>query len=193
MIHNSVNSMTDAMVKRNILISEKRDYYTYILEVMIEKIITYSTLIIISIFMHVTIPTLLFMLFFFSLRERTGGFHFDSFMKCFMSTLVIYILMNAVLITFFLSHENLMYVALSISTVIIMYIGNVNHPNLDLDVDEILDCKKSARTIVIIEMLCIIAGIALRMNKVCIIYGALAIIMCAILLSIAKIAKQEVI
>jgi len=73
-----------------------------------------------------------------------------------------------------------------------MYIANVNHPNLALDADEVRDCKKSARTIVIVEMLCIISGIALSMNKVCIIYASLAIIMCAMLLSIAKLAKQEV-
>ena len=192
MVHDIANSMTDAMVKNKILISERRDYYAYILEMMIEKIITYSILILISIIMHVTIPTLFFMVFFFSLRERTGGLHFNSFLKCLISTLVIYFLMNSVLITFFLSHDNLLYVVLSISAVIIMYIANVNHPNLDLDADEVRDCKKSARTIVIVEMLCIISGIALSMNKVCIIYASLAIIMCAMLLSIAKLAKQEV-
>jgi len=193
LIHNSANSMTDAMVKGKILISEKRDYYAYILEIMIEKIITYSILIIMSVIMHVTIPTLFFMVFFFSLRERTGGFHFNSFLKCLISTLVIYFLMNTVLITFLLSHENLMYVAVSLSAGIIMYIANVNHPNLGLDAEEILDCKKSARFIVIVEVLCIISGIALGMNKLCIIYESLAIIMCAILLSVAKITKQEVI
>ena len=192
MVHDIANSMTDAMVNNKILISERRDYYAYILEMMIEKIITYSILILISIIMHVTIPTLFFMVFFFSLRERTGGLHLNSFSKCLISTLVIYFFMNSVLITFFLSHDNLLYVVLSISAVIIMYIANVNHPNLDLDADEVRDCKKSARTIVIVEMLCIISGIALSMNKVCIIYASLAIIMCAMLLSIAKLAKQEV-
>ena len=192
MIHNSANSMTDAMVMKKILISEKRDLYAYILEVMIEKIITYSILIILSIIMHVTIPTIFFMVFFFSLRERTGGFHFNSFSKCLISTLVIYFLINTVLVTFFLSHTISMYVILCISALLIMYIANVNHPNLNLDADEVQDCKKSARTIVIAEMLCIILSISLNMNKVCIIYGSLAIIMCAILLSIAKITKQEV-
>jgi len=192
-IHNSASTMTDVMIKKKILMSEKRDYYAYILEVMIEKIITYSVLVIISIIMNVAIPTLFFMVFFFSLRERTGGFHFNSFLKCLISTLIIYLLMNTVLITFFLSHENSLYVTLGISVLIIMYIANVNNPNLGLDEEEILDCKKSARYIVIVEMLCIISGIALRMNKVCIIYESLAIIMCAVLLSIAKLKKQEVI
>jgi len=192
MIHNSANSMTDAMVNKKILSSEKRDYYAYILEVMIGKVITYSILVILSIIMHAIIPTLFFMVFFFSLRERTGGFHLDSFFRCLISTIVIYFLINTVMLTFFLSHVSLMYIILGISVVIIMYIANVNHPNLNLDADEIQDCKKSARTILIVEMLCIISGIALSMNKVCIIYGSLAIIMCAILLSIAKITKQEV-
>ena len=84
-----------------------------------------------------------------------------------------------------------MYVLLSISAFLIMYIANINHPNLNLDADEIQDYKKSARTIVIVEMLCIILSISLNMNRECIIYGSLAIIMCAILLSIAKISKQE--
>lgn len=192
MIHSNANSMIDAMVKKKILISENRDYYAYILEVMIEKIITYSILIIISIIMKATIPTLFFMVFFFSLRGRTGGYHLNSFSKCLLSTLVIYFLINTVVVTFFLSHENVMYVILIISAVIIMYIANVNHPNLGLNTEEVQDCKKAARAIVIVELLCIIAGIALNMNKVCIIYGSLAIIMCAVLLSIAKIIKQEV-
>jgi len=191
-IHNTASNMTAAMIKRKILTSEKKDYYAYILEGMIEKIITYSILIMISIIMHVTIPTLFFMLFFFSLRERTGGFHFNSFLKCLISTIIIYIFMNAVLITFLLSHEYSTYVVLSISAVIIMFIGNVNHPNLNLDSDEVRDCKKSARIIVMVELLCIMSEIALSMNKVCIIYESLAIIMCAMLLSVAKIAKQEV-
>jgi len=191
LIHNSANSMTDAMVEGKILISEKRDYYAYVLEVMIEKFITYSILIIISIMMDVTIPTIFFMVFFFSLRERTGGFHFNSFWKCLICTLVIYFLMNKVLITYFLSNEISMYVLLSISALLIMYIANVNHPDLNLEAYEIQNCKKSARTIVTVEMLCIILSISLRMNKICIIYGSLAIIMCAILLTIAKTTKQE--
>lgn len=193
MIYNIANTMTDSMVKRKILVLEKRDYYSYILEVFIEKAITYSLLIIISLFMHQTISTLFFMVFFFSLRERTGGFHFDSFSKCLMSTFVIYFFMNTALLTFFLSHQIIMYVILSISAVIIMYIGNVNHPNIDLDADEVRDCKKSARTIVLVEMLCIISEIVLSFNIMCIIFESQAIIMCAFLLCIAKITKQEVI
>lgn len=192
MIHNFAGNLADTMVKKDILNFEKRDYYAYSLEVMIEKIITYSILIMISIFMHVVIPTIFFMVFFFSLRERTGGYHLNSFFSCLIGTLVIYISMITVISTFLMTNLNVMFVLLLISSVIIMYIGNINHENLNLSEEEVRDCKASARFIVVVEVICIVSGVILDINRLCIVYQSLAIIMCAILLFVAKMIKQEV-
>lgn len=71
-------------------------------------------------------------------------------------------------------------------------IGTVNHPNMHMTSEELMESKKSARTIVLLEGCIILGCVLLDADMVYISYMAIAVILCAALLCIAKIFKQEV-
>ena len=81
---------------------------------------------------------------------------------------------------------------LSFAVLVIGVIGTVNHPNMDMDKDELQESKKAARLCVLLEAAVIAALIALKINDLYVSYMSLAVILCASLLCVAKVMKQEV-
>ncbi len=71
-------------------------------------------------------------------------------------------------------------------------IGTVNHPNIHMNILELTAIKKSARILVILEGSIIYAFSLIDANSGCVCYTSIAVILCAILLGLAKIIKQEV-
>ncbi len=66
-------------------------------------------------------------------------------------------------------------------------IGTANHPNMHMTSDELMESKKSARTIVLLEGCIILGCVLLDADMVYVSYMAIAVILCAALLCIAKI------
>ena len=112
-------------------------------------------------------------------------------MLCYIETVGTYIILlyiNSILA----KHILFIYMMLGISMCIIFLIGTVNHPNLHMSKEEMSAAKKSSRMILLLEgsIVCFL-GI-MDMEVIIISYMASAIIMCAILLCMAKILGQEV-
>lgn len=78
------------------------------------------------------------------------------------------------------------------AVLIIEIIGTVNHPNIDMDKDELQENKKSARLLVLMEAAVIILLDILGMNQLYVSYMSIAIILCSLLMCVAKLLKQEV-
>ena len=68
-----------------------------------------------------------------------------------------------------------------------------NHPNLELNSEEIVAYRKSSIAILILEILAIGCFIAIDIDIECIVYAGLSIISCAFLMVLAKIFRQEAI
>ena len=70
--------------------------------------------------------------------------------------------------------------------------GTINHPNMDMDKNELRGSKKAARLLVLMEVMIIAALVYLKANTLYIGYMSMAIILCAFLMCLARIIKQEV-
>lgn len=75
---------------------------------------------------------------------------------------------------------------------VIEVFGTVNHPNINLDKNELRETKKAARLLVLIEIGIIAVLIMLKINQLYVSYMSIAIIMCSFFMCLAKIIKQEV-
>lgn len=167
------------------------EYYEYAVITIIERYITVITLLLLGMAYGQILPTVCFLCFFLSLRKRTGGYHADKFWKCYLGTAVTFI--AVIEITKVLSEKPIiMYGLLLCSVILIEVIGTVNHPNMDMDVHELQESKKAARLVVLLEAMVIVSFIFLRIESVYIGYMSIAIILCAFLLCLAKMIKQEV-
>lgn len=191
MVEKIANAIVDQMEKEKILHSEMREHYLYALITTIEKWITVTSILCIGMIFKQVIPMVLFLIFFLSLRKRTGGYHANSFCQCYLGTLIIstgVIQVCPILV----NHMPAVYVLLVCSIVVIALIGAVNHPNLALDCIELQELKKAARYLLGLESMIIVAIIAFDICELFVCYMSVAIILCAFLLCLAKFLKQEV-
>ena len=134
---------------------------------------------------------MLFLTFFLSLRKRTGGFHANSFLQCYLGTLSISVGIIHVC-SILVNHMYIVYVLLGCSILVIAIIGTVNHPNLAMNCIELQESKKAARYLLGLECMILLTAIELEISELFICYMSVSIILCAFLVCLAKILKQEV-
>lgn len=191
MIEKLTNELVSQMTEAKLIDEELKEYYVYVLISWIEKFITVGTIILISVAIHKLLPTMFFLIFFFALRKRTGGYHLNKFYQCYLATVASYISilgMSSVLA----NNPILLFTMLLWAIGAIEIIGTVNHPNMHMDSEELTELKASARIITLLEGAAICCFTILEADMVFISYMAIAVILCAALLCIAKITKQEV-
>lgn len=182
--------LTDLLVQRKLINEQEYDEYKYALLCNIESFISFGSIVIISVFFRLLIPTLCFLLSFLTIRKRCGGYHFNSFIKCYISTIAIYIVVIYIgYYKFSLIYFNFVTVAASL---IIVFFGAVNHPNMNYSPDEYLAAKESTRIVIILLDIIIICLNYIKAPYSIILYMEIGVILCSVLLLLSKIIKQEV-
>lgn len=191
MVEEMVLKLVNQMEMKKMIEKSDLDYYEYVLIMMIERIIAIGSLLIISVIFKQFLPTVAFLTFFLSLRKRTGGYHADKFWQCYLLTIITYI--GVVRVAPALSEPpHMMYILLFFAVLVIEVFGTVNHPNINLDKNELRETKKAARLLVLIEIGIIAVLIMLKINQLYVSYMSIAIIVCSFFMCLAKIIKQEV-
>ncbi len=191
MVERIANAIVDQMEEKRILQSEMKEHYLYALITTIEKWLTIISILCIGVVFKQIIPMMLFLAFFLSLRKRTGGYHANSFLQCYLGTLIISIGVVHVC-PILVNYMYAVYVLLVCSIVVIALIGTINHPNLAMDCIELQESKKAARYLLGLECMILAAAISIEICELFICYMSVAIVLCAFLLCLAKILKQEV-
>lgn len=192
MIERIAGVLANKMIKEELINEDQKEEYLYVLVIITEKYIISGTVLIIGFLLDLFLPTSIFLCTFFSLRKRTGGYHANSFLKCYLYTNIIYIIVVLI-------HKNFgknfrfMMLLMIISIVIIEVIGTINHPKMDLDNMELKESKKAARIITALYGFFIFFLVAVGINITYISFMVYAVILCALLLCLAKIIRQEVI
>ncbi len=191
MVEEVVLNLVNQMEAKKMIEESSREYYEYALVIMAERIIAVGTMLIIGMIYKQVLQTVAFLIFFLSLRKRTGGYHADKFWQCFLLTIMSYI--GVIQMASVLSENpHIMYALLFLAVLVVEVVGTVNHPNIDLDENELRETKKIARLLVLIETGVIIVLAVLKMNQLYVSYMSIAIILCSSLMCLAKIIKQEV-
>lgn len=191
MVEKAVLKLVDRMKSENMIEETHREYYEYALITMTEQMIAVASMLIIGIFFHQFVSTIIFLIFFLSLRKRTGGYHADKFWQCYLLTVITYIGVTQAAFVF-LEKPFTMYGILVWAVLVIEIIGTVNHPNMDMDKSELQETKKAARLLVLIEAGVIAVLAVMKLNQLYVCYMSIAIILCSFLMCFAKILKQEV-
>lgn len=191
MIERLANLIVCQMEEENCCNQYEKEYYEYALIIMIERWITVLTILAISLILRKVMPTILFLIFFFSLRKRTNGYHAEKFWQCYLGTTITYIAITFIS-PMLETNKEITFGLIGVSSILIWLIGAVNHPNMSMSDSELRDSKKAARYVLILECLVLGTMSMLKVSDTSICYMAMAIILCAVLLCSAKILKQEV-
>lgn len=191
MVEKIAKELTFKMISSELIKAEKEDYYIYAIVSIFEKIIVFGTILVIGIANKIILPTLVFGVGFMGLRKRTNGFHAKKFYMCYIGTIIIYC-MVIVIEPFLTNYKYLMYTVVILAASIIVVIGVINHPNMDLTKEEFVDSKRASRWFVLLEICILGMLIMLKVEQIYISYYSMGIIICAILMCIAKVTKQEI-
>lgn len=191
MVVRLANKITDQFEKESFISHELREHYVYAVVTMIERALTIASIVALSLIINELVPSIIFLLAFFFLRRHTGGYHAKYFWLCYLESLVTYFLM------LFLSHVitgymGIVYVCLVIALIYICIIGTVNHPNMAMEYSELVESKKAARHMALLQFGLILTMAVIGGAERYIGIMSMAVILCAALMLLAKIKKQEV-
>lgn len=191
MIEKMALKIVNQMEIEKIISKSSCEYYEYALIAMVENIVTVVTILLLGVIFEKFLHTVCFWAFFISLRKRTGGFHADKFWQCYLGTVITYIAIIQAM-PMLCRTPTVIYGMLFLAIILIYVIGTINHPNVDMNKSELQESKKAARPIVIMEVMIIAVLVYLKADILYIGYMSVAIILCAFLMCLAKIIKQEV-
>lgn len=184
--------LTKSLIKNNIVGEEQREEYIYGFQLLLGKTLNYTTLLLVSLYFKVLVPGIVFMMVFLPLRGRTGGYHAKTSMWCYAATVVSYLVMIQVVAPV-IQRRGYLYILIVVISVIVVFIfAPVNHPNLQLDRQEIQTCRQSSRWLVILITGCIWIAYAMQVKPICTTYAVMGLGMDAVLILMAKMTKQEV-
>lgn len=191
MIEKIANDLVDQMAEAKLIHRDMTERYIYVAISWMEKFITIGTIILISIAVKMFLPTVFFLLFFLELRKRTGGYHLNRFYQCYIATIVSYLII-LVMGTRLANYPEWLLGMLVLAMISIGIIGTVNHPNMHMDLEELAESQKAARIVLLLEGSIICGCALLGADMIFVSYMAIAVILCAALLCIAKVQRQEV-
>lgn len=191
MIEKMALKVVNQMEMQKIISKSNCEYYEYALIVTVEHVVAVGTMLLLGLLFRQFLHTICFVISFLTLRKRTGGFHADKFWQCYLETVIVYV---AVIYSVPILCEQpiIMYGILLLAILLIYIMGTINHPNLDLDRSELQESKKAARLTVLMEAMIIAILVYLKADILYIGYMSMAVILCAFLMCLAKIIKQEV-
>ncbi len=191
MIEKMALKLVRQMEMEEIISKSSCEYYEYTLIGIVEHAITVGTMIFLGKVFKQFFPTICFMVFFFSLRKRTGGFHANKFWHCYLGTVIAYIMIIQA-VPMFCINQTIMYGMLFFAIILICVMGTINHPNMNMSKSELKESKKAARLVVLMEVMIIAVLAYMKVDILYTGYMSVAVILCAFLMCLAKITKQEV-
>ncbi len=191
MIEKMALKLVNQMEMQKIISKSNCEYYEYALIAMVENAVTIGSMLLLGLLFKQFLHTVCFMVFFLSLRKRTGGFHADKFWQCYLGTVIFYIAIMQI-VPILCRNQVVMYAMLFLAMLLICIMGTINHPNMDMSKSELRESKKAARLLVLLEVMILAALVYLKADLLYIGYMSVAIILCAFLMCLARIIKQEV-
>lgn len=189
MIDELIEKIVDSMINTDIISKDDKEAYVYAYTITLEKILTLITIGIMGVVLNRLVNIIIFLCTFMFLRRRTGGFHLETFGQCFMGTNLICVIIE-VCDFIWLKYMPVVMVFCMVSVIYILCVGTVNHPNLALDDSELMESKKRARIVVVLEVLLTIVLCIVGVDRTITGYMAMGINICALLLVMSKIQSR---
>lgn len=191
MVEKIVEKYLQSMLGHGLVNQSDVSIYKYYILCYMETIIVICSFFVIGAIFKCVPEIIIFMICFFSIRNHSGGFHFDNFRKCYIGSVIVVLLGVIYIRNATETMGNLLFVLSVISYIIIMIFGTLNHPNVDMNLDEFVASKKLSRYI-----LSLVFGIDLFVrwlngNQNIIMYIEYAISLCGILFVFGKVLGQH--
>lgn len=173
----------------NYLDSELHDMHVYVLQKKMEQIILSVIIYAAAIKFKVVIPTILFHIIYISIRKHSGGYHCESYIACFIFSLIMYA--SLILIYQFRIYTLKILAVLCISSALyILITGAVNNENIHWSQEDLARTTVITRIYTIIYSIFILLMWLFNLPEGYIIFSMMGIIYPAITLLIEQIKNR---
>lgn len=153
-----VRYLVGRMRQENMISEEDKEWYEYSLQIIIEKIIGFSTILAISVIWNYFLQTVVFLLVFSIIRNYSGGFHFRHFGSCYLFSTGIYLVFLLLFQKYRIEFTPIVMLIVLLFVFGVMCIGAVNNPAAHWNAKE--QCEKNSSTrIVAVIIYCSLGGL----------------------------------
>lgn len=129
MMKEFLNRIICKLTRKGLISQNDQELYLYALKVLIKGIVNLATIIVIGYSMSLLKESLVLFASFYILRKFTGGYHAQSFLTCYISSITIFSLSLLFLKNASSINNWIWYVLVFISDIIIIVFAPIKHPN----------------------------------------------------------------
>ena len=181
------NRIVSRMISADLISEEEAKAYSYGIQFLLEKIISYVIIFVLAIVINRLIEILIFIVSFSLLRKYSGGIHCSRFGTCLVASTLVSL--SGPVIFMLADRFYPIYQGGGImSIIIVIIIGSINNPNIDWSAYEYKRAKIRARLIISLEVSVLSLLLVLHIPNNIRFYISYGIVVCAIsmLLEIRK-------
>lgn len=175
------------MMIANLISKNDAEEYIYGVQILLEKIISYATILLLALILNRLLEIILFVVSFSLIRKYSGGIHCKRFETCLIASTAVSI--SGVALFPLAKKCILLYQGgVLMSIIIVIIIGSINNPNIDWSVCEYRKAKRLSRLTVLLEVSVLLLLMLLNFPLKIRFYISYGIVVCAIsmLLEIRK-------
>ena len=182
--------VTDRMITLGIISSDDRDSYCYSVQVLLEKTICLTMIILLASLFHSLFGVIAFLCVFMLIRRSADGIHCKTAIGCFCASTLM--ALSTIWTSRILNCYSVIWVGMVVCSVIVLcIIATVNNPNLNLTNRELGHLKKRSRITSLVLGVIIVTAILIIPNDEIVYYLALGVIYNALSLLIAIITERR--
>ncbi len=182
--------LADKAIMSGAIAEDERELYLYAYQALIAQAMSWTSLILIGAMFHSFWGALIYMIFFIPLRTFAGGFHQNNYMRCYLTSLIIFLLV--VVVVAYAAEAIPMWAAcvlFAASVFTIFQLAPVADPNKPLDQHEKTKYKKMTQMILAIETAAVVLSVIINIPMRLLLLAMAAPLTVAILLLLGQ--KEE--
>lgn len=143
--------IAEFLCSKNIIEKDKKEVYQYGYEVLVSGLTGFIIVLVLGLFMKRFVDSLLFLAVFVPVRQLTGGYHADSYLKCNIVFTIVYLIVMLVSETMKLEISLLyMGIMLMLYILAVYEYAPMENPNKPLDADQKRINRKTALAVSVI-------------------------------------------
>ncbi len=177
-------------VRNNIINGDDCELYGYSYQILIERFVSWSCILLISLLFRTILYTLIFIVLFGALRMFTGGWHAANFRICFLISVGIFLCFScaeACLVE--LISANLMMITILACGFFIAFLGPIADSNKPMEFKRMMSFRKVSLLILLIELL-VASNFFISQNKHALLFSLYSFLMLSIPLCIGHCKKN---
>lgn len=192
MFKSYANKITSFLIENKEIEKEDYEVYKYGFEVLIAFIVNISMVLSIGLIFDKVLHSIVFLICYCPIRQFAGGYHADSYMKCLLIFILIFLSTIYVSTNIdFQTYKAIIFTISTLSYISIFLLAPIEHRNNPLNLNEIVEYKKISRLLACIVYILTLTFISLDTLNELSVYTCSSLFWINIMLCLGSIKSSQ--